>query len=334
MRFLRYFFIILLAAALIWLVPSEKALGETAEEQPLGEINPIPMDQAAMDPVDPQYYLSDTLYEDPSLRVEISSGRAFDTDYLVLRVKIADPSQLRSHVEKSSDGNYGDRIASRLNAVLAITGDTHRTNKDGVKGKYVIRQQKEIMVTNWKDKGYFDILFIDSAGDLHVLKAPTREECDAFMESHDVINTFSFGPALVVDGVVQGRPADHSRRNDRANGVGWDKRAQRLSFAQTGPLEYMVVVTGGPDNPKCKGLTGEEFMEVIRSECEPQQVYNLDGGNAAWVVFKGQKINLFGRSLTAGKRRIEDMIYFASAWHAYPVAEPEESTESEEVGQP
>ncbi len=322
MRFLRYLFIALLAAALIWLVPSEKVLAES----PAGEIVPIPMDQATMAEVNQKYYLSDTLYEDPSLRVEISSGRAYDTDYLVVRVKIADPSQLRSHVEKSSDGNYGDRIAARLNAVLALTGDTHRTNKDGIKGKFVIRQGKEIMVPNWRDEGHFDILFIDTAGDLHVLKTPTREACADYVATHDIVNTFSFGPALILDGAVQPRPD-----NTRANGVGWDKRAQRLCFCQTGHLEYMVVVTGGPDNPKCKGMTMDEFISVLQAEGSCMVAYNLDGGNSAWVVFRNEKINLFGRSLTAGKRRIEDMIYFASAWYEYPVVE---STESGEVELP
>lgn len=308
MRFLRYLLIILLAAALIWLVPSEKALAEESTE-PEGEIVSIPLDQTSMPKVNARYYRSTTLYEDPSLRVELSTGRAAETDYITVRIRIADPSQLRSHVEKSSDGNYGDRIAGRLNAVLLFTGDSFRTNKPSSKGKYVIRQGKKVSLQKWKDEGQFDILMIDADGNLHVLKTPTREACDAFVAEHNVVNSFAFGPGLVIDGQVQEKP-----EKSRADFIGWDKPAQRICLCQTGPLEYMVIVTGGPENPHCKGMTADEFIAVIQAEGSCSVAYNLDGGNSAWLVFNNEKINLFGRALTVQKRRIEDAIYFVSAW--------------------
>lgn len=298
MRLVRYLLIAAALLALFWLVPSEYAGAE---------IEAIPVDLEVMPEVNEDFYTSETHYEDPSLTVDIQSGRAFDTDYLVVRVRIADPSQLRSHV--ASKTAYGDKMAQRVNAVLALTGDDFRDNKSSDTRKYVFRQGREVFIQNWKEQCFYDILFIDSAGDFHVLKRPTRPEVDAYMAEHDIVNTFCFGPALWIDGVLQDAP-----KGQRANGVGWGKKAQRLCFAQMGPLEYMIIVTGGPDNPHCKGLTGPEFLEVIASEGDPVTVYNLDGGNAAWVVFRGEKINRFGRGASQGKRAINDIIYFASAW--------------------
>ncbi len=290
------------------------------------EIVEIPLDLDIMPEINPAYYLTDKLYEDPSIRVEITEGRAFETDYMTVRVKIANASQIRSHVDRSADGTYADRMAKAIHSVLTITGDDFRVNKRDSTRKYVIRQGKPVMVEKWRDQNYFDILMIDDQGDFQILKRPTREEADAYVESHAIINSFCFGPALVIDGQLQPFP-----EGAWANGVGWNKPAQRLCICQLGPLEYMIVVTGGPDNPNCAGVTGEQFVEIILAEDNPQVVYNLDGGTAAWVVFREEKINAFGKGPSQGKKQVGDVIYFASAWQ-------EENTEAapaeEETPQP
>lgn len=274
------------------------------------EIVEIPLDLDIMPEINPEYYLSDTLYEDPSIRVEVKEGRAYETDYLTVRVKIANASQLRSHVDRSSDGTYADRMAKAIHSVLAITGDDFRVNKRDSTRKYVIRQGKPVFVEKWRDQCYYDILVIDDQGDFQILKRPTREEADAYAESHAVVNSFCFGPALVIDGELQPFP-----EGKWANGVGWNKPAQRLCICQLGKLEYMIVVTGGPDNPNCTGVTGEQFVDIILQEDSPKVVYNLDGGTAAWVVFREEKINSFGRGPSQGKKQVGDIIYFASAWN-------------------
>ena len=283
------------------------------------DIIEIPMDLMLMPELNPAYYLSDSLYEDPSIRVEITEGRAFETDYLVVRVKIANATQLRSYVDRSEDGTYADRMAKAIHSVLTITGDDFRVNKRETR-KYVIRQGKPVMVEKWRDQCYYDILMIDENGDFQILKRPTREEADAFVESHTIVNSFCFGPALVVDGELQPYP-----EGVWANGVGWNKPAQRLCVCQLGPLEYMIVATGGPDNPNCKGVTGEQFVQIILEEDNPVVAYNLDGGTAAWVVFRDQKINTFNRNPSHGKKPIGDVIYFASAWQEEETAEAEET---------
>lgn len=304
---LRYILAVLLIAALLWLVPSEKVV---AEEE-TGRVIEIPVEQEVMAPINEKYYTSDLSYEDPSLKIELSSGRAFDTDYMVARIKIANGSQIRSALQNKNgtDEAYADKIAKKVNAVLAINGDNFRTNKPRDTLKYIVRQKQNKLVQKWRKENFFDILLIDDEGNLNVLKTPTQEEVEAFVAEHNVINTFCFGPALVVNGEVQPKPDSL-----RANGVGWGENAQRMALCQTGDKEYMVVVTGGRDNPHCKGVTIDEFIQIILSEGQPETVYNLDGGNSAWLVFKGIKQNTFGRTGRQGYRAIPDIIYFASAW--------------------
>ena len=69
------------------------------------EIIPIPWDQEIMDEVNEQYYIGEREYQDPSLHVTIEEGIFHDTSYLVARVKIAHPTQLRSYVTENRNLN-------------------------------------------------------------------------------------------------------------------------------------------------------------------------------------------------------------------------------------
>ncbi len=329
-RVVPYILIAVFLAALLWLVPSEKVVAEsvvvigataapeeTAEPEPTetpapqGRIEPIPLDLAVMAPIDERFYTGPMSYEDPSIRVEITEGRAYDTDYMVARVKIADPSQLRSamHGKKGQGEDYADRIARRVNAVLAINGDEFRVNKPNDTRKYIVRQGQDVFIQNWRNKCYYDILVMDDKGDLIIVQTPTRDEMDAFAAEHTIVNSFCFGPALIIDGERIPMPTNSLR----ANGVGWTRRAQRMAICQTGSLEYMMVVTGGTDTPGSIGMTIDEFVDVIIEEGHPITAYNMDGGNSAWLVFHNEKQNDFNRH-GGGRRKITDIIYFASAW--------------------
>lgn len=280
--------------SLLLLVPSENATAE---------IVPIPVDAASAEPVNEAYYLSETLYEDPSLRVEIESGEMFESSYMVARIKIADPSQLRSCMA-SRDGKAtatGARLAQRANAVFAINGDFFKTNQPSV-GKYIVRQGKLLQhnAGNRTDRN-LDILIIDDRGDFHILPYGTNEDAEAFEGT--IINSYCFGPGLIIDGAAA------TEFNDR--GYGPEANAQRIAICQTGELEYMCVVCSGPDHPNSKGMTIQEFVTLLTTLGDIQNAYNLDGGTSAYMIFKEEKINNFG---STKKREINDIICFCSAW--------------------
>ena len=134
--------------------------------------------------------------------------------------------------------------------------------------------------------------------------SPTEEECEAYEDI--TVNAFNFGPGLVIDGEMVTEFTD-----GQLNGKGSKKQAQRICLAQTGPLEYLIVYTEGPENKDSKGLTIAQFAEFVYSFGNIQNAYNLDGGSSSTIVFNGAKIN----GLSTGKvRQISDIIYFATAW--------------------
>ena len=101
--------------------------------------------QAAFEPIEleatagraplEEKYLPDMAgYEDESITVHIENMREHETNILVARVKIDDPSQIRTAMA-ARYGSTGtvlpDRFAKRVNAVLAVNGDFFSFNSTG-----------------------------------------------------------------------------------------------------------------------------------------------------------------------------------------------------------
>ncbi|MEG0864635.1 MAG: phosphodiester glycosidase family protein [Clostridia bacterium] len=240
-------------------------------------------------------YLADGAgYEDESLHVNIEQVRAYDTTILVARIAIKDASQLRTAMAGgygSSTQVPGTNMTKRVNAVFAVNGDYFNFNNKG----YVVRQGKL-----YRDNlaGDADVLLIDDKGDFHVVRDATTDKIALF--GGTIVNSFCFGPALVVDGeMVESRVIDN---------IGFDKKTQRMVVGQTGPLEYICVATEGPENKDSVGLTIAEIREFMGTlGC--QVAYNLDGGSSSTMVLNNKKIN----ALSTGKTRsICDILYFAT----------------------
>ncbi len=151
-----------------------------------------------------------------------------------------------------------------------------------------------------------DVLGIDENGDFHIIYQADRERIDDEIQKlgHRVINSFSFGPALV-DG---GKLIEDYRGADRWLNMAADERRQRICLCQAGPLHYKVICCAG-NYQKSTGLTLKEFSELVAGQ-DVQVAYNLDGGDSTWLCFNGIKVNEFGSS---SQRKLMDIIYFASA---------------------
>ena len=294
-KLLSMILVVLMLLSLLILVPS----GSNAEIVTLG------LNDIGLPPQENCY--DGWTYEDPSISVRIEKGRMFETNYLAAYVKIANASQIRtafSHTFDVPNDMQGHRIAKRVNAVLAINGDFY-TNPELVYCSYVCRQGKVYRLNgalvDWKTDRWRDILIIDDHGDFHILKRATREDLSSL--PYTAINGFTFGPGLVIDGVVQ------TEFQDTGNGA--FKPAQRMCIAQLGPLEYLCISTASPDayDPDSRGLTINEFAELVGTFEGVQNAYNMDGGNSNQMIFHGEKINSVWTN-----RKIADIIYFASAY--------------------
>ena len=278
-------FILLLA--LLMVIPAVQA-----------DIVPLPIDDSPGYAVPLSNYSEEGPgYEDESITVDISDGRIHETDYWVGRITISHPSQLRtasaSGFESSRTMN-GLALYRRMKAVVAINGDYFSYINDG----YLIRQG-----TLYRDLpgGKRDILLIDDKGDFYPI--PLAKEPDLLpYRNLKVVNSFNFGPALVIDGE---RVEEYFENNNAAF-----KPRQRMAIAQVqrGSLEYVVVACAGPRGHNT-GLTLEEFSRLVFDQ-GVDNAYNLDGGYSTMLMFNNAYINTGD---VGNIRPISDIIYFASA---------------------
>lgn len=293
--------ILLMLALLLVLVPSGTNIA-AAEiiEYDLKDKKGVPLQQDGYD-------LENMTYEDPSITVQITTGRFEETNYMVAYVQVANATQVRSMMcdSYSSDETIGGiAMAKSANAALAINGDYFSSRRNV---GYTARMGKE-----YKNKcdGTYDVMVLDSLGDMHIILAPQKQDMIDFKaqleaQGRSIVNGYTFGPALVVNGERQTGFVDMDNAADRA--------AQRMCLAQIGPLEYLCISSEGPEDPGSVGLTIEQFSQLVASFDGVINAYNLDGGSSSTMVFNRDKVN----SPNNPKRRpLKDIIYFASAWQS------------------
>ena len=260
----------------------------------------LPIDFSPGMPIDQKYYISDTVYEDPTLKVAITTGDQNGVLYWIADIEIQDPSQLRTVAAEGFDSkgtDYGHVLAKRVNAVLAVDGDFYCYSR-GV--PLTIRQGHTYQNRLASSHGH-DILLIDENGDFHCLENPSEKTVNNLLKSKKIINAFYFGPVLVKDGKMS---------ESKAHSMNLTQFSQRVAIAQTGHLKYRVIVTG-PHKRGSKAFKFEQWRKFVADMGDIQNAYNLDGGDSAVLVFNNKKIN---DPQNENERPLADIIYFASAW--------------------
>jgi len=116
----------------------------------------------------------------------------------------------------------------------------------------------------------------------------------------DIRNAFTFGPALVIDGVKQDIPEKYSFAPHYQN--------PRAAIGQLGPLEYVCVVVDGRSD-ESEGVTLETLADFM-ANLGCTQAFNLDGGNSATLVLG---TNIYNDKSLANERSVSDIIYFATS---------------------
>lgn len=258
-------------------------------------LEPLPIDDSPSPVAKAENYLPDAAgYEDESLSVKIETTRLYDTNIMIARVKVAHPSQIRTAMTArygTKTTTHPHKLAKRVNAIFAINGDFFNYHSQG----YLVRQGQ---LYRDRTNATYDVLIIDDKGDFHILVDPTEEATHGFEGT--IINSFNFGPALVVNGEIV--------ETTKVINVGLQKATQRMAIGQVGPLEYICVATEGPENEGSVGLTIPQIAQLMK-DLGATQAYNLDGGSSSAMVLGGEKINaLSSRKL----RPICDILYFAT----------------------
>ncbi len=238
-------------------------------------------------------------YYDESLSITLERINVDGVNYNVARVKVADPSQIRTGLEdpaRAKKNNYVHNIAAKYNAVLALSADFFTKNNSG----QVIRMGKTFRTKFYQNR---DMLAIDSNGDFHIIFRSNEDDFNALMAREDisVVNVFNFGPALVAEGQALAIPDYYLDKNT----FNIKRPEPRCAIGQVGPLEYLLVVADGRSDTST-GATGDQLAAFMADQgCIT--AYNLDGGDTALMWFKD---DYYSRKT---KRSMSDIIYFASA---------------------
>ena len=272
----------------------------------VAEVTPLGLDMKVHGvPPKESGWLSDKEYRDESIHVTVeaakrkpkSSESAVTCRWVV--IEIADPSQLRTTLSNES---YDDitqerpwEMARRVNAVVACNSDFIKYSYNV---GYVIRQ------------GVFYRDALDA-----VLKATSEAMAAKKQEiessGRQIVNAFSFGPVLVMDGQALPMPEKKADMNKFQSRIESTLPTQRIAIAQLDTLKYAIIeVDGGVVNGSgMNGMNLREFASYIVGlfpECK--LAYNLDGGGSTHLMMRGKPIHS-----TPGSRTISDLIYFASA---------------------
>lgn len=248
-------------------------------------------------------------YEDETISVRSWKEVCGYTYVAFSEVKIQHPTQFRRAFAGGSYDSgqryYPQVIAQTNNAVIAMSADYCNYRDEGL-----IIHQRKLYRDNTNEN--LDILLYDSKGDLHIM--PHKEvENSNILEEKDIIYTFAFGPALVIDGVVQDR--DHIDNYV----LGFPaSREPRAAIGQLGELHYLLCVVEGRTERLAPG-SSEEYdpsgllvREVAKLMGEKGCInaYAMDGGQTATMVFMGDLVN---NVAYGGQRSVSDILYFATA---------------------
>ena len=283
----------------------------------LADVTPIPLDilEHGTPPKAEGWVVPEREYQDESIHVvldEKKNHKSPTSDHPVtihwVVIEIKDPSQLRATLSYDSfevkTKATAQEMVAYLNPVVAFNDDYVKMNN--FKG-YVIRQGQLFLdnLDDWDEKLKQDVLLIDDKGDFSVVRKASSADVHARTaeleaDGRKVVNAFTFGPALILDGEVQ-----EFKREDSTHAL--NLAVARTVFCQLDTLKYAVFAVDAPntgDGMNCKEIA--EFILKIFPECKV--AYNLDGGGSS-KLFIGQK----KANRAPGRREIQGMIYFASA---------------------
>ena len=230
--------------------------------------------------------IDDWNYQSSSISISIeeySSGSGTNAlTYFVADVILSDATQLTNAF---ADNQFGrniiaptSQIAEENDAIFAINGDYYGFRSDGI----IIRNG-----VIYRDVPARIGLAFYSDGSMQIYDE-TQTSAQELLEA-GVWNTFSFGPALLEDNVI----------NDFASEIEIDTNFGNHSIQGNQPRtgigiidtnHYVFIVVDGRSRGYSMGVTMTEFAEMFK-ELGCTDAYNLDGGGSSTMYFMGRVVN-------------------------------------------
>ncbi len=238
--------------------------------------------------------VTDTTYEEESIKISIDTLYVYDTAVYVADIQISNVAYLQTALANCVYGRNIKETTSDMaedsNAIFAINGDYYGFRNTG----YVIRNG-----VLYRDvSGNNEDLVIDSEGNFSII-----QESDTTAQSlldAGAWQVLSFGPALVVDGEIAVTSSSEVGQSMTSN--------PRTAIGQVSVLHYIVIVSDGRTNAS-EGLSLLELATLFE-QYGCTVAYNLDGGGSATMWFNGQIVNNPTDGRSFGERKVSDIVFF------------------------
>ena len=282
---------LLLTAFTVWLALDtfviERVYEPVSQAQPQEAIT-------AVQPTTEPATITDSSYRDANIQITLTEHRTHDTTVYVADVTLSAPELLKTALAK---GAYGRNVtqttsgmAGDVGAILAINGDYYGSRERG----YVLRNGVLYRSTSSGAQA----LTILQDGSFRVDREGAVS-AEALLDA-GAMHTFSFGPALLMDGEIAVTPEDEVGKAMANN--------PRTAIGIYQPGHYVLLVADGRTSESA-GLTLYEMAEFMQ-ELGLSIAYNLDGGGSSTMVFMGEVVNnptTNGRRIS--ERSVTDIVY-------------------------
>lgn len=225
-------------------------------------------------------------YQDDSASITIqrfTRGSGNNTvTYFAADVVLSEASALQSAFAKNKFGtNIIEKvtaIAADNNAVFAINGDYYGFRSDGI----IIRNG-----AIYRNKPARVGLAIFDDGTMQIYDERTTDA--ETLVSLGVVNTLSFGPALIQNGVVE-TDFENTMIDTNFGNRTIDDANPRTGIGLISENHFVFIVADGRSKGYSRGLTLNEFAEIF-ADLGCTEAYNIDGGGSSAMYFMGKLVN-------------------------------------------
>lgn len=241
--------------------------------------------------------ITETSYIDENINISIDTIYRNNTYIYVVDVKISSAEYLKTALANNSFGNNVTQTTSEIakanNAILAVNGDYYGANTRG----YVIKNGTLYRNTKRADTEYDDLVIFEdgSFGIINEAEISAEE-----LIEEGAVNSFAFGPTLVLDNEITVSTSDEVAKSQSEN--------PRTAIGIIDNLHYIFLVSDGRTN-ESEGLSLYQEAEIMQ-EYGCSTAYNLDGGGSSTLYFNGEVINnptTSGRTIK--ERAVSDIVY-------------------------